>query len=92
MDAALLTTGQTVLSPLHKREAREEGETEAVRELSAVFKVIQQVGAVLPLYSLPTLLPRFPSSVPVLPSSSSAPTQLLGFPGLPPAALGCSYL
>ena len=40
-DAALLATGQTVTSPLHKQEAREEGEIEAVHGLSAVFKVIQ---------------------------------------------------
>lgn len=51
-----------------------------MRELSAVFKVIQQVWAEALL--LPTLLPCF-SSVPVLPSSSSAPTQLPKFPGLP---------
>lgn len=75
-DAALLTTGQTVPSPLHKREAREEGKTKAVRKLSAVFKVIQ-VWAVLPLYSR-----RCCPASPALSLSSPPPLQP------PPSSLG----
>ena len=85
MDAALLTTGQTVLSPLHKREAREEGETEAVRELSAVFKVTAQPrsyhcvqGHTTSLGSASSLLP--PYSAAPLPQLCPCPPLLLFSP------------